>query len=258
MKKIIKLLTLLFIIMPIVGYAKTYEVDSTISIDFDNDWYVFTRNNYKGNLELTELGLTEEQMLQIFEKNHIYVDAINKKDVDYKFYREFFVRRVEVLSYKDMKDYSEADLKEFGDAFVSQLPTDEYEVYKNADNTYLKIHFVDQLEGKTLYMDEYVTVYNGFAYSFGLQTTDKVMTVSDEEFVKNTVDKLTYNDGNKKQENPIEETKKETDDEKKDSSKEDEELKPLDYAVMALVIICFTVIIVTLIITIGNRKKVQN
>ncbi|MBR4262149.1 MAG: hypothetical protein IKQ35_02150 [Bacilli bacterium] len=262
MKKVLGLFILLLAIIPVKSLALSYDevekykVDENVNIGFSHEWYVFTRDNYIGNSELSSLGITEDKMKEIFDNNNIYVDALNKKD----FNKEFFVRKISYPEKKNMKDYTEKELKAFGDSFVLQLPTDEWKKYENDNNTYLLINFVDTIGGKTVYMEEYITSYNGYVYSFGLQTTGKVLTESDKSFVKSTVDMLEYSadttkkDDSKKDDTKKDDTKKDTDEEKED--KEDSDKKDmLVFGVLAIGIVCVTAIIITLIVQSNKNKQ---
>ncbi len=260
MRKIIKLFVLL-ILMPVSTFALSvdkkdqYDIDENMSVGFDSNWYVFTRDNYIGNKDLSSLGISEEKMKSIFETNNLYVDALNKKD----FNKEFFIRKVSVPSDKNMRDYTDSYLKSFGDGFVSSLPTDEWDKYVNDNDTYLHINFVDTKSGKTLYMEEYVTVYDGYAYSFGLQTTGKVLTESDKKFVKDTVDEIVYKKETSttgKKEEPKDGDDKE---EKKDNDKKEETEDKENYFIFCLIalgIICITVVTVTLIVQQNKKKQI--
>ena len=272
MRKIIKLFVLLLILMPVSTFALSvdkkdqYDIDENMSVGFNSDWYVFTRDNYIGNKDLSSLGISEEKMKSIFDANHLYVDALNKKAQYLKpyqkkdFNKEFFIRKVSVPSDKNMRDYTDSYLKSFGDGFVSSLPTDEWDKYVNDNDTYLHINFVDTKSGKTLYMEEYVTVYDGYAYSFGLQTTGKVLTESDKKFVKDTVDEIVY----KKETSTTgkKEESKDGDDkeEKKDNDDKKEETEDKEnyfiFCLIALGIICITVVTVTLIVQQNKKKQI--
>ena len=78
MKKIV-FICLLF--LPLLVFAKSYTIkDMTVS--FDSEWTVFTRDNIENNKELANVGLTTEYMEDLFKKNDIYIDAviINKQE----------------------------------------------------------------------------------------------------------------------------------------------------------------------------------
>ena len=247
MKRLFKVFILLFIFVPMFAYAEMYRVDDSVSIEFNDEWYVFTRDNYIGNKDLASFNISEEKMKSLFETNYLYVDAVYKND----FKREFFVRKKAVPSTKALKDYSESELKAFGNSLVSQLPTDEWDVYKKGDNLYIKVNFADTLEGQQAYMEQYITLYDGQAYYYSIQTTGRVLTEKDKEFLKETVDNLKYSsDKDKKEE------KKETTKEEKEETKEknDDKKDYLVFGIIAIGIICITAIIITLIIQ-SNKKQ---
>ncbi len=62
MKKLLVLLTCLLFI-PVNIYCKTYDLNEVnLSLDFNDDWYVFTRYNLDNNKELKSLGITKDYM----------------------------------------------------------------------------------------------------------------------------------------------------------------------------------------------------
>ena len=65
MKKILCLLIGFMLFIPISIYGKTVDLSEVnLSIDFNDDWYAFTRYNLDNNKELESLGLTKEYILK--------------------------------------------------------------------------------------------------------------------------------------------------------------------------------------------------
>lgn len=77
MKKIVWFL-LFLLVVPLGVSATTFDLNDTdMSIEFDEDiWYVFTPDNIKDNAELDELGISYEYMVETFQTNEAYLDAV--------------------------------------------------------------------------------------------------------------------------------------------------------------------------------------
>ena len=73
---IILVATFIVFVNPISILAQTYNVDGTeVNITFGDEWHVCTRDNPVCCYEVEALGMTEEYMLEFFEKNLIYLNA---------------------------------------------------------------------------------------------------------------------------------------------------------------------------------------
>lgn len=224
-KKLLFLLAFLFII-PCMVNAESYKADNDyVTIDFDSNWYVFTRENYKNNSELSKLGVTEEKMNEIFTTNNIYLDAFTK---DFK--KEFFVRKISLDSLgesgiNNIKEYSDKEFDEFAKGFITTVGAKTYDKVDFGDYRYLHTNFESTLEGKSVTIEEYVTIVSGNAYVFQLQGYNG-LTDSDKEANKQRVMNAVIKDDYKsaevpKQEEPKQEEKKE---EKKEKEEKDNDL----------------------------------
>lgn len=220
-KKILFLLALLFVI-PCMVKAETYTADSDyVSIDFDNNWYVFTRENYKNNSNLSNLGVTEEKMSEIFTTNNIYLDAFTK---DYK--KEFFVRKLSLSSLgesgiNNMNDYSDTEFDDFAKGFISSIGAKTYDKVVFGDYKYIHTTFESTIEGKNVSIEEYVTIVNNNCYVYQLQGYDG-LTNTDKDANKMRVMNAVIKDDSKQKETPKEEEQKE---ETKEETKEEETKK---------------------------------
>lgn len=71
-------LFVILLLMPISVYATSFKLRGTdMNISFDeSNWYVFTPDNILNNEELEELGISYEYMVDSFNNNEAYLDAI--------------------------------------------------------------------------------------------------------------------------------------------------------------------------------------
>lgn len=158
---------ILFVVCsPLAVSAQTYEVegtDMTITID-DSIWYVFTRDNLAGNPELDELGLSYDMMMTNMQDQNIYVDAC-------RFYTdgdsiELLVIKNKDNNYVNMSNYEEDDILKIGNlTFKDMTLDDEIYVYEN-DYKFFVAEYTDN--GVNLF--QYVTIINGYSYSFQFQS----------------------------------------------------------------------------------------
>ena len=138
MKKIFKGLMILLLVFPVIVKAQTYNITSgDMTIDLDETWYGFTRENYKGNETLKSIGVTEEYIENFFNNNSAYLDA-TKKDYSY----EFIAVAKETKWVNNLSNYSDSDVNDFGKEVASSLNTD-YKLYKN-NYKYITLEYYDE------------------------------------------------------------------------------------------------------------------
>lgn len=107
-----KFLFIFILLIPLIVSAKSYTIkDMTVS--FDNDWTVFTRDNIDNNQELKDIGLTTEYMEDLFNKNDIYIDAVifNKENPSDTIEMLYAIKSTDLE--RNLHKYSEKELKEF-------------------------------------------------------------------------------------------------------------------------------------------------
>ena len=96
-KKIFAMFALLLLFIPSFVFAKSYDVDEYLKLDFDDNWYVFTKSNIKDNKELEELGVSEEYMENLFKSSNVVVDAIlfeEDNSIDNAMYIESLLNKI--------------------------------------------------------------------------------------------------------------------------------------------------------------------
>lgn len=187
MKKIVKsliILLLVLIVSPVM--AKEYTItDTDIKVDLDDSkWYVFTRDNIKGNKQLKEFGITEEYMNTTMANGNIYLDSIKFKSNSELI--ELFVMKKPVEKVKNMSKYSDKELTKVAKDIAEKEKTTDYKIYKSKYK-YIYTKYSDS--GKEI-MD-YYTVVNGYGYTIKLQTDTK-FTAEEQTEMENIVNKISF------------------------------------------------------------------
>lgn len=185
MKKIVMFI-LLMVILPLNVLATDFSLNDTdMQITFDeSEWYVFTPDNILDNPELEELGISYDYMVDTFEENGAYLDAIlffsNSDD-----YIEVFVRKTRIEDVINLNNYDKSEIEELGKALAEEQGAD-YEVYQN-DYSFVKLEYQDM----GFYLNEYVTVINGDGYSITAQKPYEFVN-EDELRVKELIDSIEF------------------------------------------------------------------
>ena len=187
MKKIISLLIIGFLFLPSIGLAKTYNLkDVSIFID-DSKWTVLTRDNIN-NINLEEQGISSSQMNDFMQKYSVYVNAIPVN-------RDASVAKVLLITIRkrdnvnNLHTYSDNSIKELAEDFKKTSGASSYEIYSTGKYKYIHINYYDKFG--SAYVNEYVTIMNGYVYSIGIQ---KSKPVSSTEIygLKEIVDSAKY------------------------------------------------------------------
>ena len=184
MKKILLFVFLMFV--PIVGDATTFELKNTdmdITID-ESEWYVFTPDNILDNPELEELGLTYEYMLESFQNNQAYLDAILFY-YDSEDYIELFVRKVALEDIGNLVNYDDDFIERFGQALADEQKAN-YEIYRT-NYPFVLLDYQDQ----GFYLQEYYTIVNGNGYTITAQKPN-AFSREDKARVEKIVDSVSF------------------------------------------------------------------
>ena len=184
MKKVLLFVFLMFI--PTLGYATTFELKNTdmdITID-ESEWYVFTPDNILDNPELEELGLTYEYMLESFQNNQAYLDAILFY-YDSEDYIELFVRKVALEDIGNLVNYDDDFIERFGQALADEQNAN-YEIYRT-DYPFILLDYMDQ----GFYLQEYYTIVNGNGYTITAQKPN-AFSREDKARVEKIVDSVSF------------------------------------------------------------------
>lgn len=190
-KKIFAMFALFLLCIPSFVFAKSYDVDEYLKLDFDDNWYVFTKSNIKDNKELEELGVSEEYMENLFKSSNVVVDAILFEE-DNNDTKEVFVRTTETKDLYNLNDNTDSYINEFADGFISSVKEQGIEivnsnVYKNNNNAYIYLEYSDS----NLNVIEYFTVVNGNGYAIQAQKTNS-FTESEKDSFKGIIDKASF------------------------------------------------------------------
>lgn len=184
MKKV--LLFLVLLLFPIFVYAKEYEVkDIDLKISFDDDWYVFTRDNIKDNELLDDFNVTYEYIDDIFKTNSIYVDAM-PKDISI----EFFVMVVPTPGMNNLSNYPDGLLEK---DFKKELEMQLKNKFKDISIKFTTINGIKYAEASfydpnaQAYLYKYYTVINAKGYNFQIQS-DKKITESEKQILRKIVE----------------------------------------------------------------------
>lgn len=209
-RKILVMFALFLLCIPSFAFAKGYDADEYLKLDFDDTWYVFTKGNIKDNKELEELGVTEEYMNNLFKNSNVIVDAILFAD-DNDDTIEVFVRTTETKELYNLNDNTDGYIKEFSDGFISAVKEQGVEisdssVYKNNDNSYIYFEYFDS----NLNVIEYFTVINGNGYAIQAQKANS-FTYGEKDYFKGIIDKASFKvikkENNEDEEKKIEDEK---------------------------------------------------
>lgn len=190
-KKIFAMFALFLLCIPSFVFAESYDVDEYLKLDFDDNWYVFTKSNIKDNKELEELGVSEEYMEKLFKSSNVIVDAILFEE-DNNDTKEVFVRTTETKDLYNLNDNTDSYINEFADGFISSVKEQGIEVvnskvYKNNNNAYIYLEYSDS----NLNVIEYFTVVNGNGYAIQAQKTNS-FTESEKDSFKEIIDKVSF------------------------------------------------------------------
>ena len=184
MKKI--LLFVFLMLIPTLGYATTFELKNTdmdITID-ESEWYVFTPDNILDNPELEELGLTYEYMLESFQNNQAYLDAILFY-YDSEDYIELFVRKVALEDIGNLVNYDDDFIERLGQALADEQKAN-YEIYRT-NYPFVLLDYQDQ----GFYLQEYYTIVNGYGYTITAQKPN-AFSREDKARVEKIVDSVSF------------------------------------------------------------------
>lgn len=237
MKKILCLLISFMLFIPISIYGKTVDLSEVnLSIDFNDDWYVFTRYNLDNNKELESLGLTKEYMEKFFNENEAYIDASPKE-----LGTDFILRIKPVEDMNNLSNYPDNIVKEVAKEISKLVSSEDYKVYNNGKTKYAIVRYYD--EASKYNVLAYYTVVNAQGYTFQMQKQGE-FSESEESIMKSIMDSAKYNILDKYK-NETEDVQKELD---KDTKKDLNFKNILIYAGVGALIGVISILI-------SNKKK---
>ena len=181
MKKIVLLLAIM--ILPVICFAKEYQVDDiNLKVGIPDDYIVLTRDNLKDNSDMKELGISEEYMVSAMNLGNIYLDII-AKDISYEIL--VIVPKIDIAM-NTLANVSDSMLKEVLEAMKEKTGATIGSVYKSNYN-YTMVEYYDSKMNYNIV--NYYTVVNAKGYNIQLQ---KKGTITEEEKnnLKNIVDSV--------------------------------------------------------------------
>lgn len=211
MKKVLCLLISLVLFIPVNIYGKNVDLSEiNLTIDFNDDWYVFTRYNLDNNKDLETLGVTKDYMENFFNENEAYIDASPKE-----LGTDFILRIKSVEDMNNLSNYPDDVVKEVAKEISKLVSSEDYKVYNSGKNKYAVVKYYDEASKYNILT--YYTVVNAQGYTFQIQKQSDI-TQTDETNMKTIMDSATFNVLDKYK-NESEDVQKELDkDTKKDLS----------------------------------------
>lgn len=211
MKKVLCLLISLVLFIPVNIYGKNVDLrEINLTIDFNDNWYVFTRYNLDGNKDLETIGVTKDYMENFFNENEAYIDASPKE-----LGTDFILRIKPVEDMNNLSNYPDDVVKEVAKEISKLVSSEDYKVYNNGKIKYAVVKYYDEASKYNILT--YYTVVNAQGYTFQIQKQSDI-TQTDETNMKTIMDSATFNVLDKYK-NESEDVQKELDkDAKKDLS----------------------------------------
>ena len=182
MKKVLFIIVL-FMLCPIVVFGKTYEIkDYGITISFDKNWDIFTRESDRNSSFLLIHDLDYDYMQDLLRDNLIYLYAINEINDDSNIEFLFLTN-----GNKAKRRLTEEEFEKFAVSVADSRNVENYEIYES-NYKYIKYDYFDADVG--LYFIEYVLHIDFTTYFF---TARKESEFTDDEIsqVENVIDSIT-------------------------------------------------------------------
>ena len=182
MKKLL-FVVVLFLLCPVIVFGENFEIkEYGITMSFDKNWDVFTRESDRNDYFLVKYDLDYDLLQENLKDNLIYLYALHETDADEKI--EFIVMT------NGEKDASRPmnleEFEEFASMLAKKYGADDYEIYEN-NYKYIKYDYYD--ENVDLYCSEYFLYIDSIGYFF---TARKETPFTDEEIalIENVIDSI--------------------------------------------------------------------
>jgi len=183
MKKLL-FVVVLFLLCPVIVFGENFEIkEYGITMSFDKNWDVFTRESDRNDYFLVKYDLDYDFLQNSLKRDMIYLYAINEIGNDTKI--EFMVitngKKVEVSRPMNLEEF-----KEYASIVAQKYGADDYKIYEN-NYKYIKYDYYD--ENAELYCTKYLLYIDSVAYFF---TARKEVPFKDEEIilVENVIDSI--------------------------------------------------------------------
>ena len=183
MKKLL-FVVVLFLLCPVIVFGENFEIkEYGITMSFDKNWDVFTRESDRNDYFLVKYDLDYDFLQNSLKRDMIYLYAINEIGNDTKI--ELFIMTngnkadaARPMNLEEFKEYASMLAKKYG--------ADDYEIYEN-NYKYIKYDYYD--ENVDLYCSEYFLYIDSIGYFF---TARKEVPFKDEEIaqIENVIDSI--------------------------------------------------------------------
>ena len=159
--------------------AKEYYIPETdINIDLAGNWYVLDRNNIKDNEILNKIGLNQEEIINKFESNNLYMHAfsiIDKSDYD-----EIFIRISDSNKINNLNNYCNCYVRRLAKKYAKNYNKKDFRLILN-DYKYFSIRSKYQ----NYDLLEYYTFVNAKKIIITFKSTRTLVEKECDDIVKN-------------------------------------------------------------------------
>ena len=183
MKKILFIIVL-FIVYPMIVFGEDFEIkEYGITMSFDQNWDVFTRDSDRNNYFLVKYDLDYDLLQKNLKDNSIYLYAINEIDDDSGI--ELFVvtngKKVETSRPMNLEEF-----KGYAASLTEKKGAENYEFYES-NYKYITYDYID--ENENIYFIEYALFVDYRCYFF---TFRKAAPFTDDEItqIENVIDSI--------------------------------------------------------------------
>ena len=180
MKKVLFIIVL-FMVCPIAVFGKTYEIeDYGITISFDKNWDIFTRESDRNSSFLLIHDLDYDYMQDLLRDNLIYLYAINEINDDSNIEFLFMTTGEKVV-------ITEEEFEMLASLLIEEMGAEDYEIYES-NYEYIKYDYFNS--NVDLYCIDYFLYIDSIGYFF---TARKESEFTDDEIaqVENVIDSIT-------------------------------------------------------------------
>ena len=183
MRKVLFIIAL-FVVCPIIAFCEDFEIkEYGITMSFDKNWDVFTRESDRNDYFLVKYDLDYDLLQENLKDNLIYLYAINETTDDLGI--ELFV----ITNGKKADDTRPMNLEEFKEnasLIAEERGVENYEIYES-NYKYITYNYID--ENENTYFIEYALFLD---YRFYLFTFRKAAPFTDDEItqIKNVIDSI--------------------------------------------------------------------
>lgn len=174
----------LFLLCPVIVFGKNFEIkEYGITMSFDKNWDVFTRESDRNDYFLVKYDLDYDLLQENLKDNLIYLYAINERDDDLGI--ELFIttngKKADTARPMNLEEF-----KEYASLLAEERGVENYKIYES-NYKYITYDYID--ENEKIYFIEYALFLD---YRFYLFTFRKAAPFIDDEItqIKNVIDSI--------------------------------------------------------------------